>query len=139
MKKLFQKELAILSAFKSIRLNDLNLGGALLALIIMGVNLLTNNINMIPLIGGIFTTTLILILLVIIIVKLKNEINKRDLQAFICIQTSLLLLNILLESFFPLSTQFLKVFISLYLIFNVFVFILYIVSKSVKEKEETTA
>ncbi|QVK19499.1 hypothetical protein KHQ81_07390 [Mycoplasmatota bacterium] len=137
MKKLFQKELAIFTSFKSIRLHDLNLGGALLALIITVVNLLTNNIKWTPIIGGIFNTTLILILLIIIIVKLKNEINKRDLQAFICIQTSLLLLNILLESFFPLSIHFLKVFISLYVIFNIFVFILYSVSEPVQEEEIT--
>lgn len=126
MNQLFKKELAIFQMFKKIQLRDLNLGGAALAFIIVFIDLLTDRTGFIPTIYNQTSMIAAAILLVSIMVYVKD---KTELQAFICIQISLLLINILLESIFPLSIFWLKAFICLYFSFNYFIFIIYSLHK----------
>ncbi len=122
MKEILKKELSNFSIIKSIRFSDFNLSALIIALIITIVNLITK--NWIPTIGGFGNSIFVLILIVALTVMLNNRVEKRVLNAFICIETLLVALNYLLTCLFPNSIQFVKEFISLYVLFSIFIFIL---------------
>jgi len=122
MKNLFKRELAIISFIKTISLNIFYLSSAALALIITVINLIFNNTSWVPCIGGIRDIALILI--IIIVISFKKNIEKKELREFTFLQIILLLLYILIGSFFPNSVLFIKVFISLNVIFNLLIFVL---------------
>ncbi len=124
IKKMFGREVVIFDLIKSIRLKDVNIAGAIIAIILMIINLLAKNVIYFPIIWSQEALAVVLLLLIGIYIAVNKQVDKRDLNAFVCLQILLLFTNFLVNSIFPFKLDWLKLVLSAYIILNFFVFIL---------------
>ncbi|QVK20242.1 hypothetical protein KHQ82_07895 [Mycoplasmatota bacterium] len=140
MKEIFQNELGILSNIKSIKLRDLNLGGVIFSVIIVVINSISNNLIFIPAINTYFNIVLMMLLTLGLVIYSREYVGERDIRSFVLVQNVMLLLNFIIISLFPTSITWLKLFLSVYIMYNYLAFVIsYLPKKEFKNSIEKSS
>lgn len=121
---LFEKELFLVDLVKTLRLKDFSVTGLIISLVVMIVNLVNDQIILVSTFNSLLTILIAFFVLLMLYYHQRKQ-NPRDVQAFVFIQTSLLFLIYLFDLFFPLKGEWLKVLLSVYVMYQYMIFIMF--------------